>query len=157
MVTLGTASSRSCPQCAQTILPFPTSCGQAIGISTRSAMAQRKLFNVTGGISPATLRPSTTLPAQNRAANVRRVYGWVIQLRKGIERVSGINKAGSTGGEKSFDPTDRARLLWKAASPELRRHGTVIRFVVVVMAYAMALTRQFRNLKLISTIIPLSL
>src|SRR3974377_1941495 len=81
MVPLGTASSRSCPQCAQTILPFPTSCGQAIGISTRSAMAQRKLFNVTGGIRPATSRPSTTLPAQNRAANVRRVYGWVITWR----------------------------------------------------------------------------
>src|SRR6516162_4200553 len=130
MVTLGTASSRSCPQCAQTILPFPTSCGQAIGISTRSAMAQRKLFNVTGGIRPATSRPSTTLPAQNRAASVRRVYGWVIQLRKGIERVSGINKAGSTGGEKSFDLTDRARLLWKAALLGIERQVTLIRFVV---------------------------
>jgi hypothetical protein len=39
----------------------------------------------------------------------------------------------------------------------IERHVTVIRFVVVVMAYAMALTRQFRNLKLMSTIIPLSL
>src|SRR6516165_7927258 len=76
MVTLGTASSRSCHQCAQTIFPFPTSCGQATGASTRSAIAQRKLFNVTGGMRPATLRPSTTLPAQKSAVNVRRVYGW---------------------------------------------------------------------------------
>ena len=50
--------------------------------------------------------------------------------RKGIERVSGIDKAGSTGGEKSFDLTDRARLLWKAALLGIERQVTLIRFVV---------------------------
>src|SRR5215471_14754279 len=43
--------------------------GQATPIATMTAPVQRQYASVTGGTWPATARPMTILPAQNRLAN----------------------------------------------------------------------------------------
>src|SRR5215470_9155854 len=63
------ASSSNIPQWRHRTGQSRFKYGQAKPIATMTAPVQRQYASVTGGTWPATARPMTMLPAQNRLAN----------------------------------------------------------------------------------------
>src|SRR5215468_6188292 len=67
------ASSSNSPQCRHRTGQSRFKNGQAKPIATMTAPVQRQYASVIGGTWPATARPMTMLPAQNRLANTSSV------------------------------------------------------------------------------------